>query len=270
MSTLAKLVRLQPRCSLSSFRLQTSRTLTTSSLVAARLYRPRAVSSSWRSPVSVRFFSTEPEPKPEENKRGRKEKLPPTKSLFVSNVPREAISEHLHEVFSPYGSIDRIYLFPARMGGHKGCGRVDFNKLEDAIAAYESAEVEPFYMMSRTLFVDYSRKHPIAPKNHTLFFRDFLGKKEDLLTVLEQYKDDIEQISFLPPFKDGQIWDRGHIVFKREGADIAEEVLNKFNGQMTHIGCPLHLEYAWKKDIETRSIKRLKESVDVYGNAFDR
>jgi hypothetical protein len=63
----------------------------------------------------------------------------------------------------------------------------------------------------------------------------------------------------VPPFRDDQIWDRGHIFFGREGADIAEEVLNKFNGEMTHVGCPLHLEFAWKKDIEMRTATRLRE-----------
>jgi hypothetical protein len=44
------------------------------------------------------------------------------------------------------------------------------------------------------------------------------------------------------PLKYGQLWDRGHILF-REG-DTAEEVLDKFNGKMTAMGCRLHLEYA--------------------------
>lgn len=104
MSALAKLIRLQPRSSLSSFRLQTSRTLS----LAARLHRPsltQVVSSSW-SPVSVRYFSTEPEG----NDKSQKEKAQPPKRLFVFNVPYDAQNEHLREIFSPYGAIDRVYL----------------------------------------------------------------------------------------------------------------------------------------------------------------
>ncbi len=57
-----------------------------------------------------------------------------------------------------------------------------------------------------------------------------------------------------PPFKAGQLWDRGHIHFC--DADTAEEVLNKFNGKMTAIGCPLNLEYSVKKDTTTPKPKR--------------
>src|SRR6266550_4606383 len=103
MSTLAKLVRLQPRSLVSSFRLQASRTLTASSVTAARFHRPsliRAASSSW-SPVSMRYFSTEPE-----GTNGRQRE--PSKSLFFGNVPWDANSEHLREIFSQYGAIHHI------------------------------------------------------------------------------------------------------------------------------------------------------------------
>ncbi len=49
------------------------------------------------------------------------------------------------------------------------------------------------------------------------------------------------------PSAEGHVWDRGHIFFRREDTDIAEEVLNKFDGKMTAKGCRLNLEYALQK-----------------------
>ncbi len=155
----------------------------------------------------MRFFS-------EENTTSRREKLPPSRGIFVTRIPYNATSEHLYDIFSPYGVIDRVYIcmlyffigarvliltpliVPSRLGGHKGCGRVEFNRLEDAIAVYESGEIEPFYLMDQTLIVDYSRGHTLAPKTHILFFRDFMGNKKDLRNILEDYEDDIVQMAF--------------------------------------------------------------------------
>ncbi|KAF8346625.1 hypothetical protein F5887DRAFT_960038 [Amanita rubescens] len=237
MSALAKLVRLQPRC---SFRLQASRTLATSSVAAARLHRPsliQPVSSSW-SPVSMRYFSTEPE-----EKKRRREAKNPSQSLFITNVPWDAGSEHLREIFSPFGEIVHIHLFPGFKGGHKGCARVDFSRLADATVAYQSSQAEPFFLMDRTLTVSYSHK-TFGVKSRVLYFRDFKGNEADLRDILKEYKDQINKIAFIPPTKEDQLWDRGHIFFAER--DVAEEALDKYNGRMTEQGCPLCFEYAMK------------------------
>lgn len=209
MSTLAKLVRLQPR------------TLRTLSLATPKLYRSsltRAVYFSW-SPISMRYpigGRLKPRPrnkllyKSEGYQQWQEEEAQPSRSLFVSNIHYRANHEHLREIFSPLGPIDHVYLctlyffigaliltpflVPEPEQGHRGCARVDFVKSEDAIAVYESSQAEPFFLMKRALTIEYARK-PIA-KNHVLFFRHFKGNEEDLRVILEDYKDHIIQIIF--------------------------------------------------------------------------
>ena len=223
----------------------------------------------------MRNFSTEPEGNNKRQKRMPK----PSRSLFVSNVPQYASNEHLREIFSPYGVIDHVYICtsrfligaliltsfidPADQGSHKGCARVDFRKQEDATTVQQSGQAEPFFLMDQALHVDYST-NPCYPKTHVLFFRHFSGNEEDLRAILNDYKDRITEIAFgeccflsgseinltiltVPPFKEGQLWDRGIIVFGNEDSDIAEEVLAKFNGQMTALGCRMDLEYSSMK-----------------------
>lgn len=84
------------------------------------------------------------------------------------------------------------FIVRGRRGGHKGCGHVEFNKSEDAVAAYQSGQAKPFLLMDRTLSVDYAR---IRAKS-MLFFRNFTGNEEDLRVVLEDYKDCVIQIVF--------------------------------------------------------------------------
>ncbi len=87
------------------------------------------------------------------------------------------------------------FIVPRPQGGHKGCGRVDFRHLEDAITAYQSGQAEPFYLMGRTLFVDYSSKTQ-GNKNHVLYFSYFTGNEEDIRTTLQEYEDRIDRIIF--------------------------------------------------------------------------
>ena len=55
----------------------------------------------------------------------------------------------------------------------------------------------------------------------------------------------------VPPLEEGQLQDRGHILFANQDSDTAEEVFNKFNGKMTALGCPMHLEYPIKRKLKT-------------------
>jgi hypothetical protein len=87
------------------------------------------------------------------------------------------------------------FIVPGYKGSHKGCARVDFSRLEDATAAYQSSQAEPFYLMDRTLTVSYSHK-TAGIKSRVLYFRDFKGNEADLREILREYKDQINGITF--------------------------------------------------------------------------
>ena len=55
----------------------------------------------------MRYFSTT---EPEENDTNLREKLPPSRSLFIANIPWTAVDNDIRELFSSYGTIQRVYL----------------------------------------------------------------------------------------------------------------------------------------------------------------
>ena len=47
---------------------------------------------------------------PEGNDKRLREKLPPSGSLFVGNIPWTAVDKDLHKLFFSYGPIERVSL----------------------------------------------------------------------------------------------------------------------------------------------------------------
>ena len=50
--------------------------------------------------------------------------------------------------------------------------------------------------MERSLVVDFAKKPNLTPKICRLFFRDFMGKEEDLRLILEDHQNRIIRINF--------------------------------------------------------------------------
>jgi hypothetical protein len=80
-------------------------------------------------------------------------------------------------------------------GSSGGFAHVQFEKLDDAIAAYESAMEEPIFLMGRTIRLDYAGTKIAAAEPHNkLYFVDFRGNEEDLRKATREFESSI--ISF--------------------------------------------------------------------------
>lgn len=82
-------------------------------------------------------------------------------------------------------------------GGHRGSAHIEFHDVEDAAAVYDSAQREPFFLVNRTLSLDYAEERkPLPSPSHVLYFRNFRGDVNDLREVLSGYMRHVYQISF--------------------------------------------------------------------------
>jgi hypothetical protein len=75
---------------------------------------------------------------------------------------------------------------------------VQFDKVEDAIAAYESAVEEPMYIMDRDLRIDFApgRKPASVVPYHKLFFDGFPGTEAELRAATREFESSIISVFF--------------------------------------------------------------------------
>jgi len=80
-------------------------------------------------------------------------------------------------------------------GTASGFAHIEFEQLDGAVAAFESASEEPIYLLNRNLRVDYAgpKTTPIAP-NNKLYFSEFHGDEVDLRRAAQEFESSI--ISF--------------------------------------------------------------------------
>jgi len=247
---LAKFLRFQPRHSLSAFRVHAPCKRVISSVAATRQSLTQNVPPLRSSTFSRRCFSTEESG--DFGPRGRRSTIAPTKTLFVGNIPYTCDDPDIREIFSPFGQITEIRILrDRRSANHKGCAHVEFQDIESATTVFESGKEEPFFMVNRTLFLDYAeeRKIKTSPPTNALYFRHFGGDIQDLREILKDYMRHVYQINFLPTRRpetagEEEPLGHGHILFRQGSGDMATEALEKLNGATSSAGFQLNLQYS--------------------------
>jgi hypothetical protein len=133
---------------------------------------------------------------------------------------------------------------------------------------FESGKEEPFFMVNRTLFLDYAeeRKIKTSPPTNALYFRHFGGDIQDLREILKDYMRHVYQINFrkycllssgqerltifvVPTRRpetagEEEPLGHGHILFRQGSGDMATEALEKLNGATSSAGFQLNLQYS--------------------------
>jgi len=181
----------------------------------------------------------------EEEKVTRNNAFPPskqTRTLYVGNIPYEVPAIEIEQLFSPFGDIEEVRMRYDEPGKNVGYAHVDFVAKDDALAAYESAQEEPFWLINRTVIIDFARTPTRISPSNKLFFSNFDGTTNDLRGALKKYANSLLRIDFLKDKFTEKPMNRGHIYFRTEEA--ATSVLNEMNGSMVEAGHKLHLAYA--------------------------
>ena len=80
-------------------------------------------------------------------------------------------------------------------GRSKGFRHIEFESLDDAVAAIESELEEPFHLAGRDLCVDYGAEHAGAPINK-LYFSGFVGEEQGLRALFGEFAPEIRSIFF--------------------------------------------------------------------------
>ena len=88
-------------------------------------------------------------------------------------------------------------------GRSKGFGHIEFESVDDAVAAVESGLEEPFHLAGRDLRVDYGAERAGTPVNK-LYFSGFVGEEQGLRALFGEFASEIRSIFFCawpsPPF----------------------------------------------------------------------
>ncbi|KAF8637146.1 hypothetical protein AX17_003050 [Amanita inopinata Kibby_2008] len=193
--------------------------------------------------VSQRFFSASSVARQERMNEGSRS--PPSRVLYIGNLPYSVESADLERIFSPFGEVQGVRIGSDEQGRSRGFAHVEFVKEEDAVAAYDSAGEEPFFLVGRNLNIDYARekvKREQAPTS-ALHFVDFQGDENDLVEILKEYSPDIMSINFINSRRMDGKPDRGFIAFN--DVKTATAVMETMNGLQAENGLKLQLSYAY-------------------------
>jgi RNA recognition motif-containing protein len=172
---------------------------------------------------------------------------PPSKTLFVGNLPYSVDMSEVEQLFSEFGTITNVRLASNPDGTTRGFAHIEFLNKEDAIAAYESQLENPFHVHDRPLRVDYStaRGEIVTTPNHKLYFHGFSSDQSILRETLAQYEDNLVSMHFLRDRETNEPTGAGFIEFRN--VDAATEVLNALNGTTVGNDQTLNLSYAKDK-----------------------
>ncbi|KAF8622602.1 hypothetical protein AX15_006862 [Amanita polypyramis BW_CC] len=86
-------------------------------------------------------------------------RAPPSKTLFVGNLPYSTDVSQVQELFAQFGRVLNV-----RLNSKNGFAHIDFMEEGDAVAAFRNAEENPFSMDGRVLKIDYAVTMVVAPK----------------------------------------------------------------------------------------------------------
>ncbi|KAK2465554.1 hypothetical protein APHAL10511_002446 [Amanita phalloides] len=196
---------------------------------------------SWLLP-SPRFFTTSRVSRNDDQTRAHP--VAPSKTLYVGNLPFSADASEIRDLFSPFGEMEDVRMGLMKDGKSKGYAHVDFAKLEDAIAAYESGQEEPFWVQNRTLLLDYAKgikEQQSSRPFKVLYFKHFDGDAQTLRTAFKGHAHNIISIDFLAPREPGRSSNHGRITFRNE--EQATAALEELNGKEVEEGLKMDLEY---------------------------
>jgi len=126
-------------------------------------------------------------------------------------------------------------------GRSKGFGHIEFESVDDAVAAVESGLEEPFHLAGRDLRVDYGAERAGIPVNK-LYFSGFVGEEQGLRALFGEFAPEIRSIFFLRDNMSGEHLPTGFVEFS--SIAVATEALNKISGALTPNGARLSLNYA--------------------------
>ncbi|XP_006455629.1 hypothetical protein AGABI2DRAFT_195055 [Agaricus bisporus var. bisporus H97] len=179
-----------------------------------------------------------------------------TSVLYVGNIPFTAGEVDIRELFEPYGQVKRVTLASDRNGRLTGFGFVEYDNMENAVAAIESSYQEPFALLNRTLKLNYAHnRNPFEAKNvepaKTISIANFPipGDERPLRHLMQKYEEHIVRINFMKN-ADGEFTSRVFIEFAdQENATAALEAFQDYNFE----GTMFKIDYA-KPKRERRSL----------------
>ncbi|TDL15385.1 RNA-binding domain-containing protein [Rickenella mellea] len=131
--------------------------------------------------------------------RQRKERppSPPSKTLFVSNLPFSAGEEEVQEIFSAFGKITQLRIKYHPDGASRGFGFIDFSSVEEATSANEAAAMGEVMIQDRALRTDFEAGRPRSEPtpNNKLYVGQFSGSEEQLREIFVDFENEIQQIT---------------------------------------------------------------------------
>lgn len=140
-----------------------------------------------------------------------------TDTLYIGNLPFSVQEQDIREKFEVYGPIHSLRLgeyhhllvcissslmwkFSAYKpdGSARGFAHIQFASKADAIAAVDSINEEPMYIMDRDIRVDFAPvRTPVAPEPyHKLFFQNFEGDEIMLRDAAQEFESSIISVFF--------------------------------------------------------------------------
>eukprot|EP00873_Tetraselmis_striata_P003237 jgi/Tetstr1/423501/TSEL_014178.t1 len=87
----------------------------------------------------------------------------PVRALYVTKLPPGANNENLSEIFSPYGTVERIAIPPPKQSAHAEFGFVYYQQRQSALDAAAAMEADPPALLGNRLVVQMA-KAQMAPK----------------------------------------------------------------------------------------------------------
>lgn len=167
----------------------------------------------------------------------------PSTTLYVGNIPYNAEVSEIRELFAPYGPIQDVRMGYRPDGTASGYAHIQFEKLDDSIAAYTSGAEEPLYIMGRNLRLDYAgQKSKHIEPNHKLYFFGFKGDEAELRKATREFESGIIGYYMLTDLATRKQSGTGFIEFT--SVDRATEALERLDGTILSDGNKFSLNYA--------------------------
>lgn len=128
---------------------------------------------------------------------GFRRRNPPSASLWVGALPREATEEDLVKLFAHVAEPTAVRLSKPKDGRPKGCAHVDFSTQEEAIRVMENNTKKAYRLWDRAeLLLDYATPlvKPQFPPHYTLFAPGVEGEEEDVRALFKDHEKNIRKV----------------------------------------------------------------------------
>ncbi|TFK37520.1 hypothetical protein BDQ12DRAFT_632022 [Crucibulum laeve] len=176
---------------------------------------------------------------------------PPHNVLFVGNISWSCDEADIRQAFLPFGPVKEVRIATGPDGRSRGFAHVEFEKLEDATAAYQSAGQEPIHIADRDVRLDYAPIKPKAEPTSKLFVSRFDGDEAELRDLFSEFNSAIIGVHMLRDINTGASQGKGFV--EMMSTEIATEALEKLNGVRTNQGGSLFVSYAHSQERRDRN-----------------